>query len=206
MVSAHYPASDAGFLVPLDLDDLLARLFVDRRQPQRRLRHGLHPWYQSSFTLTALDPWRLAPALETPSESVCSVRAVCETFGLPASAADAVVRGGATSVTLLALLTEDKVEQVASGEGEDTKARLRKMVAALRQGQHPLEPLHSLKRLFHRKSSDKVKDPKVAFDKSLAYLDLAQKVVEVAVEAVTTDTYLQDRVFVSLLSILDQQD
>ncbi len=88
-------AEDAA--VRLDVDELLHRL----------LSGTLDEWYRRGVELTVLDPRRLAPALESPSERVFNLASACETHGLSPAAVSALVRRrGVASLALAALIDE----------------------------------------------------------------------------------------------------
>ncbi len=130
--------------VRFDVDRLLDRLLAGR--------FGLDRWYQEAFSLTALDPRRLSPPIESADERLDNMRAVCETHGVNSDIVRSLEQRGFRSVTQLSLLPPGLIQDLALCEEE--RRPLEAMVNMLDGERRPLEPLYSLKRLMHHRIQD----------------------------------------------------
>ncbi len=119
--------------IGLDLDSLLDRLLLDHtgrhdesdpRLPSEdvsvcgrasssscEFSSSLSWWHRLGLTLTVLDPLRLSPPFQSPSDRLESLLSVCDTFGLGAEVTTAMVaRWRVTSLAQAAMLDEEAIK------------------------------------------------------------------------------------------------
>jgi hypothetical protein len=131
-------------LIPFDLDEFLHRLLL------HPFGSGMDEWFQSAFTLTALDRRPFAPPIESARDRVTNMRNACDRFGVSPGTVDKLEAAGFASCTILALISVERLVSLRLVKKDHLA--MCSLVQTLNGS--PLEPLYSLKKYAQKKRSN----------------------------------------------------